>query len=852
MAKKKSKIENIRASLKAAPENAELILKLVAAYKECGDFKNAIKILNKNSVILNKPIMDIELAEICVAQGDSKQAIILYQSCLEILKLDVHADIKLLATVYNKLADLSVNKDTLDALYYYWNSYSLVEDESVFSKLNLLSILLIKTVENNEFLLIKNEAHKIHVFINMTKADKFTYCIDNLSGSELLEEYEKNLKIPSLGIIDIKLMLQILEENQAVLLNTAIAEKWVDLYCRFLSASQWKINFYFFKLPIFLKKINYEISSSQSDALNNIKNNLLIYTDSPTHKLAYYIVIFLIDCLIVGIEKAIDQLIKHFYELAAQDPTVLQFFMLLLLSLYKEGYFEDNEALIIDILTFIANKINGFKLKSNYGLFYIIYSISTPRSWNKLIFEKVVIPTTISALERNDFLYADRVIACTDLSYAQQPMTEQHNKACRDQYLPFLLKKGRELGKVFAIDSTEITVQKQITLGFVVNLMFNMCSPIVVLFNILKSLKKYSNYKFVVYAFYGKLTQDVLMLFKQNIDIDIVDLSEVRGQNFEFDNYLDRLRTLKSLMKAQEVDIVFFIQSTYFFMALAATVRLAPKQVFLEMTGGNSTFRIPEIEEYMCGGAVGEYKKIVNGYEWRCFQGKVSESLSPDPNIKARAMALRANKFAQFEVLLGTIGRPQKIDNDEFIQMLSLVLKPNPQAAFLWFGNEELSSVKNKMRQYGIEKQCFFQGWVDSKLYANVIDIHLDSFPFPCGLTNRETMAAGCPNVFMYNEDTYNISMLQNILPILEKKAGTEEQQTKVADIFTSVESNKCLLLFSENIEDYAKNVNELIKNEAFRYKIGSAGKSFVDNYLESGSYLADIFVKHINEIIEK
>jgi hypothetical protein len=246
---------------------------------------------------------------------------------------------------------------------------------------------------------------------------------------------------------------------------------------------------------------------------------------------------------------------------------------------------------------------------------------------------------------------------------------------------------------------------------------------------------------------------------------------------------------------------------------------------------------------------LGEHKKTIKGYEWRCFQGKISESLSEDPNIKSHAAALRASQFSQFEVLIASIGRPQKIDNDDFIKMLSIVLKSNHQVAFLWFGKEELISVKNRMRHYGIEQQCFFQGWVDSKLYANLIDIHLDSFPFPTGFTARETMAVGCPNVFMYNESSYyTLTILSSILPFLEKQVGTQELQNKITEIF--YDENGCLLLsMADSIEKYAEETIRLINDSGFRKKVGNAGKRFIMEIIENEQYLAESFIAHIEEI---
>ena len=69
----------------------------------------------------------------------------------------------------------------------------------------------------------------------------------------------------------------------------------------------------------------------------------------------------------------------------------------------------------------------------------------------------------------------------------------------------------------------------------------------------------------------------------------------------------------------------------------------------------------------------------------------------------------------------------------DFLLALGQILALNPHCAFIYTGRE--FGRRRIARQFGVEQQIKFIGWVDTNLYAEVIDIFLETFPFGCGVT---------------------------------------------------------------------------------------------------------------------
>lgn len=84
-------------------------------------------------------------------------------------------------------------------------------------------------------------------------------------------------------------------------------------------------------------------------------------------------------------------------------------------------------------------------------------------------------------------------------------------------------------------------------------------------------------------------------------------------------------------------------------------------------------------------------------------------------------------------VVLGTIGRLTKMDNDEFISTIAEVLKAYPHAIYLACGSGNIVSIQERAKKFGVEKQIFCTGHIDAHIYGHLIDIFVNTFPLGQG-----------------------------------------------------------------------------------------------------------------------
>jgi len=843
MAKKKNKIQKIKHSLKAAPNNVDFILELVRAYKETGDFKNAIKCLNQYKKNLSQPDSDIELADIYAQQGQLEEAITLYETVLAALKPTQESE--KLAFVYKNLAELLVDKNAFQAKYFYWHSLKYLDDKTVLKKLNHLTFHLC-THLNNGWGIIKHEGTIEAILFTKKAQNNVLSYHKNDDSQQFWARYIATLEKLPRNLTEIEFLVNIIKEKEIFLAKTEnslilnkIMEKWVYCLVSLLEHKQWKFYLIIFEIQIFLIKHNYLLPDEAKSKLLKVKSELKASALLPIHQFAYQIIVFFVDTFLFSLEQALNTLVTCFYVLAEDDPSVLYFSMLVWHQFFHIGYFNHSHQLVNNLLIFCGEKFSEFGISSSFHIFPIFYKISNKRDWNQLVFEKIVIPSVLVALKRNDFLYADRLLILTDVSYAQQPMTEIHRKACRDQYIDVLHSESLALSH-----STKSSVPKKnnsthnkIVIGFVVSLLLNRSSPVKLLLSAITAIQKLSlNFEFKLYAFNG--SNEVAEQFKQQ-NVEVIDFNQERGF-VAFDDYKDRLFTLRNTIQAANVDIIVFIQCNVFFMMLASHLKLAPVQVFWS-AGAEHSFHIPSIQEYITMAEIRETEKIIEGHRWRTFFGLDSDDFEPIDSLKNQEIkALRA-KFPQDAIILGSICRAEKLDDEVFISALASIMAEDSNTIFLWFGQEELTNVVQKMKKYGIYERCFFQGWVSNPpLYAAILDIYLETFGYPASSPAFQSMVLGRPVVMFHAEESLQASSLGRILPAMK-------YEDVRACFFVEGEQ---LLLYADNQERYIQHAVKLLKNEAFRQRVGLAGKVFIDNIVRKediGKYLMNHFldIKH-------
>jgi len=148
-----------------------------------------------------------------------------------------------------------------------------------------------------------------------------------------------------------------------------------------------------------------------------------------------------------------------------------------------------------------------------------------------------------------------------------------------------------------------------------------------------------------------------------------------------------------------------------------------------------------------------------------------------------------------------------------------------------------------------------FVGWVNTRLYAQVIDIFIDSSPFPCGLTLYEAMAAGKAFILWDTPANRKNGVAGFILSAKEGASGTKDDQKTINEILLEPNTEKEQIRISgRNSEEIVALSNLLIQDMHYRKKNGDAGQKIIRVFFQdirrSGRTLAVQIDESVKQIL--
>ena len=303
---------------------------------------------------------------------------------------------------------------------------------------------------------------------------------------------------------------------------------------------------------------------------------------------------------------------------------------------------------------------------------------------------------------------------------------------------------------------------------------------------------------------------------------------------------LRALFALRELATAENVSALVWV-SIAVHMAFAFSMRVAPVQVWWALKYHSLEF--PEIDGYLTGAGAGS-TKLLGGRLWRC-----APLASDDwyrPQLASRAAEVRA-QYSRHPVLFGCMGRESKLNSEPFLASVARILKACPEAGFLWTGRERSSAIQGALERLGVAERCHFIGWVDTKLYAQVLDVFLDSFPFPCGFTLYETMAAAKPVVLFASPEAEETGLYALVHPLLAGTAGTPEEIHKARSIFAEGRLFHC----ARHPDEYVELAVRLAGDPHARSAAGAANHAFVHAFLSDRTRMARTIARHLVELAQ-
>jgi len=463
----------------------------------------------------------------------------------------------------------------------------------------------------------------------------------------------------------------------------------------------------------------------------------------------------------------------------------------------------------------------------------------TIREWNVHVFEQLALPSLKQTLNADYYELALSLENYIYDAYVKQKETEENFRTSFNQWLGEMCAAGKRVRATLPVLDKNIFQNTPPTIAFFIH-NATLLAHIEVMLNMLEGLTQLDEkpFKPIIYAFSGY--HDGLVARCQKIGVPIVFFSQLCADKGSY----AKLLFLRERVIADKVTALVWI-SLAVMMPFAFSMRVAPVQIWWAMKYHG--LELEDVDGYVTGSASGDFKTI-GGRVWRTAGLGRNDWYAPE--LEADAKIIREQYYKKFDIILGSMGREEKLNSPEFIETVAKILQKYPKAAFLWTGRHQLPSIQNIFDKYQVSEQCFFIGWVNTRLYAQVLDVFLDSFPFPCGFTAYETAAAKKAIVLYASEEAYETGLYGFISPILEQKTGSVDEQVLMCKIFCSSEAN-CNYFCANNIDDYFDYACQLIENQDLRNKVGIAYSQFIEHFFANQKRMSLNYAKHFLSIIE-
>jgi hypothetical protein len=231
-----------------------------------------------------------------------------------------------------------------------------------------------------------------------------------------------------------------------------------------------------------------------------------------------------------------------------------------------------------------------------------------------------------------------------------------------------------------------------------------------------------------------------------------------------------------------------------------------------------------------------------NGRPWRVVPACVTPAGLPSRQEIER---IRAEHGAPDTVILGTLARTEKLNHPVYLDTVATILKQHPKTIFLWTGREEHPAIVERFRSAGVLPRTCFIGWVDTRVYAAVFDILLDSFPLCNGITLLHAMEASTACVSI--DDPLSI-LGRDLKPISCGKASGESYVSR--ETFMASKELLQLPVLSESPQAYIANAGKLIHDKALRNRVGQLLSTVYYSIYERPDIAGAMLAAHVTEIL--
>ena len=459
--------------------------------------------------------------------------------------------------------------------------------------------------------------------------------------------------------------------------------------------------------------------------------------------------------------------------------------------------------------------------------------------WAESLFENVLLPSLHESAARGNFETALMAEHLALVSYVRRTESQAWFKSVTARWVPQLAAAARasvaSSGPRHALWKPE-DVRR---IGLLVH-QASLLAHIVVAIETLAAVQRLGarSYEFTVFVVGGRDPRMEQRLRDCNARTVYLDEGIPDSGHFE------RLIGLEKILARDNFAAIFWV-SHIAIMAVAFPRRIAPLQGWWAMK--YHACDVAEIDVHLAVENV-VTRKSMEGVSWRTVGSASAQWF--DPAKAASAAAIRS-RYAPDAIVAASIGREEKLDSPAFLDAVCELLRRHPKMVFLWTGRVARRSIQSRFEAAGVADRAHFLGWVDTKAYAQAIDLFLDSFPFPCGFTLKEAMAAGKAAVMMRSPESLETGVPGAISPVLE---GTGEVPPAAGErlrrTFTAT-ADFDLYFCARDPAQYVQMASALVESEALRARAGAANREFITTFLSSPEDEARKFLDHLDELFE-
>ncbi len=355
-------------------------------------------------------------------------------------------------------------------------------------------------------------------------------------------------------------------------------------------------------------------------------------------------------------------------------------------------------------------------------------------------------------------------------------------------------------------------------------------------FSLLKSYQKRGDCWFdaTVYSLAGH-SPEMREIFSQ-YGVKVVNLQELKPGS----GYMDRYLLLREILQENQTERLVWVCLTTA-MSFAFGLRIAPEQIWFSGSYYRGLIN-KNIDKRVLNTMLAD--KIYEGNnEWNVVPFSISNLCKDIEQIAPEVEAIRSDLLGDdYDTIVGVLAREQKIQDIRYLSTVAKILEANERVLFVWTGTTEDPTVTGHLKALGIEQRCRYIGWIDTAVYSHVLDIFLDTLPFPCGLTFYQAMAAAKASVSLRTDDAIAMGIHGQLVAVFESPSEyyvSEQRSAALKQVFGDSGER---FLFHNTVENYIESANRLIRDMDFRDSIGQANARLAREFLMDDSKTSEAF----------